>query len=134
MLERDFSKTPSFTGSRSVIVNIASVQGILSQAGVPAYAASKGAMLSLTRQVSLAYPVDLLVSLFVVAWVLICLTLRVLCFGADAALCLFMLQMALDYGPHGIRVVAVNPGTVRTAHHSGGVCLARLVCRVLAAC
>ncbi|EGD77578.1 hypothetical protein PTSG_08675 [Salpingoeca rosetta] len=72
MLKRDLSSSPSFTGSRGVIVNMASVQGVLSQPGVPAYAASKGAMLSLTR------------------------------------------QMALEYGPNGIRVTAVNPGTTAT--------------------
>ena len=38
-----------------VIVNAASVQGIQSQPLVPAYAASKGAILSLTRQMSLDY-------------------------------------------------------------------------------
>ena len=37
------------------IVNIASVQGLQSQKLVPPYAASKGAVLSLTRQMSLDY-------------------------------------------------------------------------------
>ncbi|MBD06863.1 MAG: hypothetical protein CME24_21255 [Gemmatimonadetes bacterium] len=55
-----------------VIINTASVQGLQSAKGVPAYAASKGAILSLTR------------------------------------------QMALDYAEHGIRVLAVNPGTIDT--------------------
>ena len=55
-----------------VVINIASVQGVQSQKGVPAYAASKGAMLSLTR------------------------------------------QMAMDYGEYGIRVLAINPGTIET--------------------
>lgn len=55
-----------------VIVNIASVQGIQSAPLVAAYAASKGGLLSLTRQ-----------------W-------------------------ALDYAKFGIRVVAVNPGTIET--------------------
>ena len=38
-----------------VIVNIASVQGLQSSPRVPAYAASKGAVLSLTRQMALDY-------------------------------------------------------------------------------
>lgn len=59
-------------GGGGVIINVASVQGLQSQAGVPAYAASKGAVLSLTR------------------------------------------QMANEYGRYGIRVVAVNPGTIET--------------------
>lgn len=37
------------------IVNIASIQGLQSQPGVPAYAASKGAALSLTRQMAVEY-------------------------------------------------------------------------------
>ncbi len=55
-----------------VIVNVASVQGLQSMNHVAAYAASKGGLLSLTR------------------------------------------QLALDYAAHGIRVVAVNPGTIDT--------------------
>eukprot|EP00040_Diaphanoeca_grandis_P022779 m.123072 g.123072 ORF g.123072 m.123072 type:complete len:294 (+) comp28958_c0_seq1:138-1019(+) len=55
-----------------IIINMASVQGLQSQKGVPAYAASKGAALSLTR------------------------------------------QMAMDYGAYGIRVLAINPGTIKT--------------------
>ena len=42
-------------GGGGAIVNIASVQGLLSQRGVPAYAASKGAILSLTRQLAVEY-------------------------------------------------------------------------------
>ena len=38
-----------------VIVNIASVQGRQSMKGVPAYAASKGGMISLTQQLALEY-------------------------------------------------------------------------------
>ncbi len=38
-----------------VIVNTASVQGLQSMKGVPAYAASKGGILSLTRQMALEY-------------------------------------------------------------------------------
>ena len=37
------------------IVNIASVQGLASQAGIPAYAATKGACLSFTRQLANEY-------------------------------------------------------------------------------
>ncbi len=55
-----------------VIINVASVQGLQSMNHVAAYAASKGGLLSLTR------------------------------------------QLALDYAAHGIRVVAVNPGTIDT--------------------
>ena len=55
-----------------VIINTASVQGLQSAAGVSAYAASKGGVLSLTR------------------------------------------QLALEYARYGIRVLAVNPGTVDT--------------------
>jgi NAD(P)-dependent dehydrogenase (short-subunit alcohol dehydrogenase family) len=40
------------------IVNTASVQGLQSQRGVPAYAASKGGVLSLTRQMALDYAAD----------------------------------------------------------------------------
>lgn len=54
-----------------VVVNVASVQGLMSQPDVPAYGMSKGAILSLTR------------------------------------------SMACDYGKYGIRVNAINPGTVR---------------------
>ena len=38
-----------------VIVNVSSIQGLQSQAGVPAYAASKGAILSFTRQLAMEY-------------------------------------------------------------------------------
>ena len=55
-----------------VIINTASVQGLQSAKGVSAYAASKGGILSLTR------------------------------------------QLALEYAEHGIRVLAVNPGTIDT--------------------
>lgn len=55
-----------------VIINTASVQGLQSAKGVSAYAASKGGMLSLTR------------------------------------------QLALEYAEYGIRVLAVNPGTIAT--------------------
>jgi len=40
---------------RSSIVNIASIQGVQSQKGVGAYAASKGGLLSLTRQLACEY-------------------------------------------------------------------------------
>jgi NAD(P)-dependent dehydrogenase (short-subunit alcohol dehydrogenase family) len=54
------------------IINIASVQGLQSMKRVSAYAASKGGVLSLTR------------------------------------------QLALDFAEDGIRVLAVNPGTIET--------------------
>ena len=38
-----------------VIVNIASVQGSQSNPGIPSYAASKGGVLSLTRQLAVEY-------------------------------------------------------------------------------
>ncbi|MDA0747069.1 MAG: SDR family NAD(P)-dependent oxidoreductase [bacterium] len=41
-----------------VIINTASVQGLQSMKGVPAYAASKGGILSLTRQLALEYAAD----------------------------------------------------------------------------
>ena len=40
---------------KGVIINVSSVQGLQSQKLVPPYAASKGAVLSLTRQMSLDY-------------------------------------------------------------------------------
>ena len=55
-----------------VVINTASVQGLQSALGVSAYAASKGGILSLTR------------------------------------------QLALEYAPHNIRVLAVNPGGIQT--------------------
>jgi len=55
-----------------VIINTASVQGLQSALGVSADAASKGGILSLTR------------------------------------------QLALEYAPHNIRVLAVNPGGIQT--------------------
>jgi NAD(P)-dependent dehydrogenase (short-subunit alcohol dehydrogenase family) len=41
-----------------VVINNASVQGLQSQKGVPAYAASKGGVLSLTRQMAIEYAAD----------------------------------------------------------------------------
>ena len=45
-------------GGGGVIVNTASVQGLQSAPGVSAYAASKGGILSLTRQLALEYAAD----------------------------------------------------------------------------
>ena len=59
-------------GRGGAIVNLASVQGSQSQPGIPSYAASKGGVLALTR------------------------------------------QLAVEYGPHNIRVNAVSPGTIAT--------------------
>lgn len=42
-------------GEGGAIINMASVQGLQSQAGIPAYASSKGAVLSLTRQMAVQY-------------------------------------------------------------------------------
>jgi NAD(P)-dependent dehydrogenase (short-subunit alcohol dehydrogenase family) len=53
-----------------VVVNIASVHGLLAYAGHPAYDSAKAGLIALTR------------------------------------------QAALDYGRHGVRVVAVSPGLV----------------------
>ena len=44
--------------SGGVIINTASVQGLQSMKGAPAYAASKGGILSLTRQLALEYAED----------------------------------------------------------------------------
>jgi NAD(P)-dependent dehydrogenase (short-subunit alcohol dehydrogenase family) len=63
---------PMMAAGGGVIINTASVQGLQSAKGVSAYAASKGGILSLTR------------------------------------------QLALEYAEHGIRVLAVNPGTIDT--------------------
>ena len=41
-----------------VIVNMSSIQGLQSQPGVPAYAAAKGGVLSLTRQLAMEYAKD----------------------------------------------------------------------------
>jgi len=41
-----------------VVINNASVQGLQSQRGVPAYAASKGGVLSLTRQLAIDYAAE----------------------------------------------------------------------------
>eukprot|EP00929_Paragymnodinium_shiwhaense_P091780 TRINITY_DN51684_c0_g1_i2.p1 TRINITY_DN51684_c0_g1~~TRINITY_DN51684_c0_g1_i2.p1 ORF type:complete len:295 (-),score=40.35 TRINITY_DN51684_c0_g1_i2:113-997(-) len=57
---------------KGIIINICSVQGLQSQGGIPAYAASKGGVLSLTRQLS------------------------------------------IDYAAKGVRVNAINPGTIDT--------------------
>ena len=47
---------PSMLESKAgVIINIGSVQGSQSQVGIPAYASSKGAVLSLTRQMAMDY-------------------------------------------------------------------------------
>jgi NAD(P)-dependent dehydrogenase (short-subunit alcohol dehydrogenase family) len=47
---------PSMIEAQSgVIINMASVQGHQSQVGIPAYASSKGAILSLTRQMAMDY-------------------------------------------------------------------------------
>lgn len=45
-------------GGGGVIVNTASVQGLQSMKGVPAYAASKGGVLSLTRQLAIDYAAE----------------------------------------------------------------------------
>ena len=63
------SSTSSTTSS---IINMSSVQGLQSQPGIPAYAASKGGILSMTR------------------------------------------QMSMDYAGKGVRINAINPGTIRT--------------------
>jgi NAD(P)-dependent dehydrogenase (short-subunit alcohol dehydrogenase family) len=64
--------TANNTKKSTCIINMSSVQGLQSQPGIPAYAASKGGILSMTR------------------------------------------QMSMDYAGKGVRVVAVNPGTIRT--------------------
>jgi NAD(P)-dependent dehydrogenase (short-subunit alcohol dehydrogenase family) len=46
---------PMLEAGRGAIINIGSVQGHQSQVGIPAYAASKGAVLSLTRQMAMDY-------------------------------------------------------------------------------
>ena len=46
---------PHLLRARGVIINMASVQGRQSQPGIPAYAASKGGVLSLTRQLAVDY-------------------------------------------------------------------------------
>jgi len=64
--------TANSTKQTTCIINMSSVQGLQSQPGIPAYASSKGGILSLTRQLS------------------------------------------MDYAGKGVRVVAINPGTIRT--------------------
>ncbi|MBF6606065.1 MAG: SDR family oxidoreductase [Chloroflexi bacterium] len=46
------------TGRGGVVVNMSSVQGLQSMPGVPAYAASKGGILSLTRNMALDYAAE----------------------------------------------------------------------------
>jgi len=47
---------PEMMSNKSgVIINLASIQGLQSQPGVPAYAATKGACLSFTRQLAMEY-------------------------------------------------------------------------------
>ena len=55
--DHDFQRhgTSPHGGQRGAIVNIASVQGLQSQPGVPAYAASKGGILAMTRNMALDY-------------------------------------------------------------------------------
>lgn len=43
------------TAKSGSIINNASIQGVNTQKGVPAYGATKGAMLSLTRQLAVEY-------------------------------------------------------------------------------
>ena len=66
------SSSKSLSAAGSTIINMSSVQGLQSQSGIPAYAVSKGGILSMTR------------------------------------------QMSMDYAKKGVRVVAINPGTIRT--------------------
>lgn len=61
------------TGTKGAIVNVGSISATVGLAGQPAYCASKGAVLQLSRQI------------------------------------------AVDYGPHGIRCNVVSPGSVATA-------------------
>src|SRR6266446_2044262 len=49
---------PEIRRRGGAIINTASVQGLQSQHGVPAYAASKGGILSLTRQLALDYAAE----------------------------------------------------------------------------
>ncbi|KAF2092027.1 NAD(P)-binding protein [Saccharata proteae CBS 121410] len=53
MLKQD--PVPGDRGDKGWVVNIASVQGLLAYKGTPAYAASKGAVVALTRQLALDY-------------------------------------------------------------------------------
>ena len=49
------SSDDDLTNRGGAIVNMASVQGLASQAGIPGYAAAKGGVLSLTRQLAVEY-------------------------------------------------------------------------------
>jgi NAD(P)-dependent dehydrogenase (short-subunit alcohol dehydrogenase family) len=54
-LSSKYCLPPMLEAGRGVIINIGSVQGHQSQVGIPAYASSKGAVLSLTRQMAMDY-------------------------------------------------------------------------------
>lgn len=77
-MTRAFLPLLEAAGGRGAIVNVASIFGLMGPAAMPAYAAAKGAIIALTR------------------------------------------QLAVDYGPRGVRVNSVNPGPILTERLAEG--------------